>query len=226
MTETFEPLFVQGSRPVLVFAFGGRGEGRAWEKRLRELDVAFLHFSDSSARWYLDGADGVSGFPAVLDRCRKARAEHEGHRVVSLGQSFGGYAALRIGALMPLNAVVAFAPQTHASRHRHIYAEQRNFGPPGDIFDIRPMLAAGDTPVSIHVSRSERDNAPSAYFWDDHSHLVGLQGFPHIEIDTHDFHQHPTALHIARQGQLSDFLDHEFIRERAPFTGRAPPPRT
>jgi hypothetical protein len=63
--------------------------------------------------------------------------------------------------------------------------------------------------ATIFVSRTEAENKPSAYFWDDHSHLEGLHGVPSITIRTMEFHTHPVAWHMAQADTLDAHIEHE-----------------
>lgn len=199
-------LKISGPRPVAVVSFGGIGEGYGWDKRLTALDVNALCLSDDRSRWYLDGCDGLPGQEAMLEEIAAFFADHPGHARLLLGQSAGGYAALRHADRFDA-AVLAFAPQTHQF--------WTNVGPglaqmtmPPDVPDIRGDLLFSERnhPMHIVISRSERDNVGAAA-WGDRIHVAGLDRADKAHIHVIDYDQHPVAFHLARTGQLNAFLE-------------------
>jgi hypothetical protein len=101
---------------TLVIAFAGLkgflGGFPAFEFRkiLSSVDVKSAFFRDHYAAWYHRGVVDVGpGIDSVVDRLRQLRGEAD--RVVMVGNSAGGYAALLFGALLGCE-VYAFSPQT------------------------------------------------------------------------------------------------------------------
>jgi acetyl esterase/lipase len=78
-----------------------------------DLPVARIFVRDLRRAWYHRGIDGLGN--TVLD-CAAALArlccDLGARRVVTLGASMGGYAALLYGALIRADSVLAFSPQT------------------------------------------------------------------------------------------------------------------
>jgi hypothetical protein len=208
-------LVIDGHRPVVFICFGGRGENFAWKNRMELLGVHALHLKDSRNRWYLDGADGDSSFDETILRCRAYLETHAGKTAIVMGQSFGGYAALRAALYLSGTYALAFAPQTHFNAIREVFPVQRNFLPPEDAVDIRPLLNRSANRFSILVSRSESQNPPEGYFWDDYAHLEGLSN-PNIDIEVFDYDLHPVAWCLAKDGLLSDVLEQHIARSYDP----------
>jgi hypothetical protein len=102
--------------PTLVVAFAGLrgflGGFPAFEFRkiLSSVDVKSAYFRDHYAAWYHRGVVDIGpGIESVLRRLREL--QQEAQRVVMIGNSAGGYAALLFGALLGCEAY-AFSPQT------------------------------------------------------------------------------------------------------------------
>jgi hypothetical protein len=205
-----EVLWIEGDRNVVFVSFGGRGEGFGWEHRLRTMGVTALGFKDSRNRWYLDGADGFSSFEQTLEHAGSVMKQYPDAATIFLGQSFGAYAALRAAIALRPDHVLAFSPQTRHLIPRKIYHEQRDFLVPADAPDIRQRIVDRQhVSIAIIASKSEAENPPSSYFWDDHAHLEMLHGRPHIDIMIEDFHHHPSAWCLKSAGRLdSVFADH------------------
>lgn len=101
---------------TLVIAFAGLkgflGGFPAFEFRniLSSVDVKSVFFRDHYSAWYHRGVVDVGpGIDSVVARLRQL--EGEADRVVMIGNSAGGYAALLFGALLGCEAY-AFSPQT------------------------------------------------------------------------------------------------------------------
>jgi pimeloyl-ACP methyl ester carboxylesterase len=101
---------------TLVIAFAGLrgflGGFPAFEFRniLSSVDVKSAFFRDHYAAWYHRGVVDVGpGIDSVLARLREL--QREARRVVMIGNSAGGYAALLFAALLGCEAYV-FSPQT------------------------------------------------------------------------------------------------------------------
>ena len=202
-----------GSRPILVIAFSGMRDNFAWMSRLQSLDVNVLHVVDTSDTWYTEGCDGARRIDWMLQMIAESRGQFNCETVVVMGQSMGGYAALRFGPELSADLVLAFAPQTRflpeASRTG---VTLRN--PPPSVVDARPAILASATPTHIFVSASEDQNPPSSYFWDDYAQIDGLQDAPHVKVHVVNCHDHITSHHIAIAGLMDDVLESVFALAR------------
>ncbi len=206
LQEAPSAVWADGRRKALIVCFGGNHEGLSWEKRLRTLDVNFLHLQDSKYRWYMDGADGSAG---VWDTARKIKDYHArlpGLPLITLGQSSGGHAALRFGLMLGADLILAFVPQTRFLIPRQLFQDQAPLYPPRDLHDIRPELNATHRDVVIVIGQSETDNPPTQYFLDDLAHLEGVAERENIKIVRWATHTHTVAREMARVGALDDFI--------------------
>ena len=109
--------------PVVAVVFGGlamRMEGIPPFEFFRILGAAAptkrLFVRDRNRCWYQRGVAGVAeDIEGVAEALRLLIAESGASRVVTLGASAGGYAALLFGRLLGAGEVHAFAPQTFIS---------------------------------------------------------------------------------------------------------------
>jgi hypothetical protein len=199
-------VWADGKRKALIVCFGGNYEGLSWEKRLRALDVNFLHLQDTRYRWYLDGADGSAGVWDTVRKIKDYQARFPGLPLITLGQSSGGHAALRYGLKLGADLMLAFAPQTHFMIPRPLFEGQAPLYPPRDLFDVRPELNATDQQVVIVVGESEAENPPTQYFLDDLGHLQGVLARVNVKIIRWPTHTHTVAKEMARAGVLDQFV--------------------
>jgi len=80
-----------------------------------------IYLRDLHAAWYHLGLQGltrtVDETAELLGRCIDEQAPE---RVVTIGNSAGGYAAILFGALLKADAVLAFVPQTCIGRRKRL----------------------------------------------------------------------------------------------------------
>lgn len=166
-----------GAEVVLVFfaGFGGGFGGMpAFEFRNTVSDVAAhkLFLRDPSGLWYLgglpsigDSADAVAAY--VRDHC----ARHGAKRVVTVGNSSGGYAALLFGILIDADEVHAFAPKTRLVLPEDFHDQEKlrlihhHMGKDHPYLDIKRLLADGRgarTMLHIHYPNGDTVDAKQA----------------------------------------------------------------
>ena len=114
--------FTTGGDALLV-AFGGLAGAPMglppfeFRNLSESLSVMRLFVRDPAQAWYQRGLEGLTDDVKSTADHLAERIDHAGaKRVVMVGNSMGGYAALLFGALLDVDAVIAFAPQTFIGR--------------------------------------------------------------------------------------------------------------
>jgi len=118
---------------ILLIAFGGlkRGFGLIppfeFFRLTGEVDTKKLYVRDMNQAWYHQGLPGIAdNIDGVAVYLRDMIREQQPRKVVAVGNSAGGYAALLFGYLLSANIVLAFSPQTFISRHeRALHGDDR-----------------------------------------------------------------------------------------------------
>lgn len=180
------------SRTLYIF-FGGMAAGIAmppfeFYRAARIVGENKLFLRDFAQCWYHAGLPGYSrDLSSTTAYLRQRIAALDAQRVVLVGNSMGGYAAMLFAARLGFGEVIAFAPQTFVSprlRFRHgdrrwpcqiarlwwrgLYAEHQ--------WDLRPLLAAnGRLKVSVFVSVDDRL---------DLAHARHIQDLPGVTVHT------------------------------------------
>lgn len=92
---------------------------------LKDVECGKVYIRDLDQVFYQRGVRGLGdSIPAVASQLRELLAGRS--NVSFVGNSSGGFAALMFGALVGVNRVVAFAPQTFVSRSlRFVYRDDR-----------------------------------------------------------------------------------------------------
>lgn len=169
------PILVnRGKDPsVLVIAFTGRAGLMMRPYDFMDLTgaVNYSHIllRDPADVWYHAGLDGqCSDFPALTGLLQSYVRELEPQKIIMVGSSAGGYAALLAGYLMKADYVHALGPQTYMDpvnllrrrdfhlvrRHwRQVLRLYRRLGLTSDSLDLRRAMALdnGKSRYFIHV---------------------------------------------------------------------------
>ncbi|MEO6468804.1 MAG: hypothetical protein ABIP21_06865 [Acidimicrobiia bacterium] len=202
---------------TLLIAFGGlasRLDGIPpfeFLSALSETAARRVFVRDLSQSWYQEGVRGVSSTLATTtDALRALVAESDARRVVTLGVSAGGFAAIYFGCQLDADFVLAFGPQTFTSRRlRGWYRDRRwveeiarinALDPATTCRDLKPIVAArssgGHTPIEIHYGRHSRV---------DRAHARRLRRFANVTLIEHDAGHNP-ARALKEAGELDSVL--------------------
>lgn len=205
--------------PVLAIAFGGLlmsvGGLPPFEffgvlNEAASVKKIFLRDLDQS--WYHRGVEGLgSDIAGVETGLREIVAEAEPRRLVMLGASAGGYAALLFGRLLGADEVHVFGPQTFISpglRLRHL---DRRWSQPwralmlsgryqpryGDLYRFYRRTPSLGGHVVVHYSDAERL---------DDAHARRLGRHPDVELRRYAEGGHFIVKHLRDSGQLQPLL--------------------
>lgn len=206
---------IDGAREDLQFlAFAGLnlGMGMPPFEFLRSLsarDAPGWFIKDFFQSWYQKGLLGITSSPTeTRDYLRGLIGEGGGKRLVTLGASSGGYAAIVYGCWLGAERVVAFSPQTMVNRR------------------IASQYAAIDTPETLRfLDRNsgilnlrqfllQQDRLPeiTVYYGSDHEqdteeamHLQDLDGVTLVPVA--GVEGHSITGELRKRGELDAILD-------------------
>lgn len=166
---------------------------------------------DLNQSWYQEGVRGVStALDATTAALRALVTESGAHRIVTLGVSAGGFAAIYFGCQLDADFVLAFGPQTFTSRRLRRWHRDRRWAeeiariddldPVTTCRDLKPIVAArarnGRTPIEIHYGRRSRV---------DRAHARRLRQFANVSLIEHDAGHNP-AKALKDTGKLDAIL--------------------
>ncbi len=209
-----EGLFVdlEHESTTLVVAFAGLrgflGGFPAFEFRnvLSSVEVNSAFFRDHYAAWYHRGVVDVGpGVESVVGKLRELTAEAE--RVVMIGNSAGGYAALLFGALVGCEAY-AFSPQTFidpgmlSAAHDHRWDEELNALLESGCFDRRYR----DLAPLIESSEGRFEISYGALDPVDWKHAERVRDFEQVTVNRIEGCDHRVVRHLRDNGWLVSFL--------------------
>jgi hypothetical protein len=197
---------------TIVIAFAGLrgflGGFPAFEFRniLSSVDVKSAFFRDHYAAWYHRGVVDVGpGIDAVVAKLRELQSAAD--RVVMIGNSAGGYAALMFAALLDCEAHV-FSPQTFidpdllhtAGDHRwdeELRALLDSGGFDSRYGDLAPVLA--DSAGRFELFYGALDTI-------DEQHVERVRGLAQVTVNRIENCNHRVVRHLRDSGWLHSFL--------------------
>ena len=119
----------------LLVTFGGISQGIGipvfeFFNSVKELDCDKIFIRDFHQGWYQKGVDDhIDSVQGLTDYLQQTIDKHNYQKVLFMGNSMGGYAAILFGNLLQVDQILAFAPQTFISsrmRLRHLDFRWKN----------------------------------------------------------------------------------------------------
>jgi hypothetical protein len=196
--------YVQRSSTHLLIWFGGHCEPMVSDRHFDDVGLSSLNVIDQRMDWLTNGLEGVTASDA--ETVAWLRETAAGRPVICGGQSSGGYAAIRYGHALDASLIVALAPQTG---RRTAHAP----GYPLLALDQLYLEQPRSHPISIHLSRSERQSAVHG-FWDDHLHAQALAAVANVTIHQHPYDSHAVSLYLNHHGCFLDVVKHDMLWHR------------
>ena len=206
-----------GDSRTLLVAFGGlQGElGMPvfeFFKSTRDIPVKRLFVRDLRQSWYHGGLSGEDATLADATDALRALVAREGvERLVTVGNSAGGYAALVFGTLLGADTVLAFSPQTVLDLDEWNELNDRRWEK-----QLRPlvesnMLDAGWTDLRSALPRARQAHTRYEIFFDethrlDRVHAERLVGVDGARLYRFGRGGHMVSLSLRRSGGLDRLL--------------------
>jgi hypothetical protein len=103
----------------LIISFAGLGTEYNFKRTLADMDIEtnVVYIRDLTHQWYLNDLPGVgSGVDEIARFLKKLIDEVKPSKVVCLGASAGGFAAILYGVLIGANRIIGFSPQTFMTK--------------------------------------------------------------------------------------------------------------
>lgn len=204
-----------GNRTVLI-AFGGLIGAIGFPpfeffNLTRELPVTRIFVRDIRQTWYQRGlpgiADDIDGITAFL---RETVIALGAERIVVVGNSMGGYAAIIMGLLLEADAVHAFVPQTFMDRRNvRAHRDDRFYR-----YACRLRCVRGARYLDLVRLLRKRVHSQcdiNVYYATDHTadriHAERLRGLPTVKL--HPFHSggHELIRQLRDDGRLAKIID-------------------
>jgi pimeloyl-ACP methyl ester carboxylesterase len=193
---------IKGQLEMPVFEFA---------RSTADLRVNKILLRDHEQAWYHRGVVDVAGsVDGVVAYLRGQIERHGCRRVVTLGNSMGGYAAILVGCLLPAAEAIAFSPQTFIGRFRRLINRDhrwwRQFGrmyrsasAKPLYYDLKTVLLSqpGPTRYDVYYGRSSRA---------DRRHALRLAAVPGVALHAVNVPGHNVVRALRDTGELRETL--------------------
>ena len=213
---------------ALLVAFTGKGRYSGLNFNFRRMTAGLktkrLYVRDTANLWYHGEHRGIGrGVGALSNHLREVISAQDVSRVVTLGSSMDGYAAILFGALINADAVVAITPQTFLDRRSRIrYADTRSIPLKNRIYSCPSA-----SPRYFNLGRFLRTNPYDGqihlhYGWDrlDVHHARQIASLPNVEVTIHETHRHDLSRLLKRKGILPALIKNAVgidVKQPTPF---------
>jgi hypothetical protein len=193
----------------VVISFAGLGDEFQFRNILSGMNVNVIYIRDLKHHWYLNGlpdiGNDVNEVRAFFVEKIKANSFK---RVITIGASAGGFAALLYGTLIQADVVMTFSPQTFVNRFRRlIYWDTRWKDRISEIYggdksnrnylDLRPLVKNYSGSVQLFFDANHRLDSIHAKRLD----FKNVTYFPSSEGG------HTLAKHLKDNGKLKEYLE-------------------
>lgn len=149
---------------TLIVSFAGHGLKYGGVPKIEFANFLETYFSHIDAQFYIDNTcssyhHGMQGVSTNIDETVEyLRQRFEGYdKIICLGASAGGYAAILFGSLLKVDTVMAFIPQT-ILKHKDREDKYRNLAPfinPGTKYHVFGDISITDENNCHHISQCE-----------------------------------------------------------------------
>tara|TARA_Y100000741_G_scaffold121229_2_gene91072 strand:+ start:2045 stop:3448 length:1404 start_codon:yes stop_codon:yes gene_type:complete len=213
---TFAGMGWKGSIPTFIF--------HNFLKNYDNIDKLFLR--DINCRYYMTGLkNSTSSIEETVDFISKFIENKKYKKIIGLGCSAGGFAAILYGHILKFNKVLAFSPQTVLNHKKTLLIgdkynapktcewlhtrSKQILTPPSDLYkksldlnNLKPFNCNIDVHYSI-----------SANMGTDKLHAMYIEDFDKCKIIEHPGNDHMVALTLRNNGQLKEIIEKEFSEE-------------
>ena len=169
----YEERFIEPGLPLII-SFAGLGDKYEFKKTLAHHSVNVIFLRDLSHQWYLNDLPTVGCGVSEISKFLSDRIiELKPPKVVAIGTSAGGFAAMLYGALLEVDVICVFSPQSFRSKLLCLLTwDYRWLDRVVDIYegtkmqpqylDLKPMMRNYKGSLSMYYDQTNRlDNAHS-----------------------------------------------------------------
>jgi hypothetical protein len=203
---------------VLLISFGGLSEGMGippyeFLRIASEFNVQKIFLRDSLRSWYQRGIKGIgNNIDRVANYLQAKIDEQKFNKIITTGNSAGGYAAILFGYLLEVDSAIAFSPQTFIDEdNRTLFGERRwgnhlkklhedlNGSVNTKYFDLINLWQEKSIKTNFHIHFSRQNHL-------DVVHSVRMQGCQNVNLFAYDGNDHNVVKVLRDSGLLKQIL--------------------
>jgi pimeloyl-ACP methyl ester carboxylesterase len=201
---------------VMLIAFGGIASEIGipvfeFFKLLSLFAVKKIFVRDLEQAWYHNGLKGVGNdIDAIATYLQAQITQHKVRRVIMIGNSAGGYAALLFGLLVEVDEVHAFSPQTFINWPQRLWhldfrwrQQIRKLYQSSHLderyLDLKPLFQSRPSKTKFHIYFCERDRL-------DNLHASRMDGCSNLELHKYQEGGHRLVKWLKDRGDLERLI--------------------
>jgi hypothetical protein len=177
-----------------------------FQRWMTTCEVSVVYLRDFAETMYLGGVRSCGSYEATVRRLGRIVEEVKGDRIVCLGNSSGGYGAMRYGLelgaerVFGFGAAVNMTPAFNTFLNRNEAAQRLAADFPEATLDLRELYLAA-------ARRPETELFYGAKAWDDRIHAEHMAGVPGAALrPIPDYDGHGVLPELIRRGQFDQLL--------------------
>ncbi|MBL3655389.1 hypothetical protein [Fulvivirga sediminis] len=208
----------------LLVSFGGVNQAYGipvfeFKNVLKKIKCDKLFIRDLRQAWYhLDSDSNVNGLLKLKERLRERIGQGNYKRVVFLGSSMGGFAAIYFGSILRVDKIIAFSPQSFIDRfYRTIYVDRRwrsqirelriradKSNEPNVCFDLKRHLENLNTECDIEILYAKKHRL-------DRIHSNRLKAIKGVNLMPMNSNDHSLVKDLRNSGDLYNIINRSLI---------------
>jgi len=203
----------QQDSDVLLVIFGGIRQGIGlpsfeFKNVLNEVPCNKLFLRDFKQAWYHYGISNDINSIELLQRFLENEISFNNYKkVVFLGNSMGGYAAILFGTLLNVSRILAFSPQTFIDkRNRFLHRDKRWKQEINTIYNIKNNKRE-NLDLKLLLEKNKDKLVSTTIYYSKHhkldmKHCERLKGVSHFDLKPYDSESHNIVRQLRDEGQL------------------------
>lgn len=210
---------VKNSRNLLV-SFGGIKQGMGipvfeFYKSFQTIECNKIFIRDFKQMWYQKGVDEeISSIAKLIDHLDRLLTKKNYSKVCFIGNSMGGFGAILCGAILNIDKVIVFSPQTFIDRKNRILKMDRRWqkqisnvyknSNSTSLFDLKQVIKKKkiQTKFDIHYSTDDRL---------DRVHAERLSKISQVNLFSYNKGGHNLVKELKASKQLESILSNIFL---------------
>lgn len=218
-TDNDDYLFENNDSDILLITFAGMGWKNSYPtfifhnflKSYKTIDKLFLR--DLQCRYYINGLkNSTSNFMETIEFYRSIINKKKYRKIVALGCSAGGFAAILYGQILKFDKVIAFSPQTVLDKAKEELI--------GDVYNapktckwLRTQSSDTEYQLSLNLNNFRPFKCPVDIHYCKHAnkgcdkkHALFIES-NNCKLFEHEGNDHLVALKLRDEGKLKNIID-------------------
>jgi len=212
-------LFVDKNNTSLIITFGGIKNGIGmpvfeFKKILSSYkNYNQYFFRDKNQSWYHHGLEGIANnIDEFIENLKLITTSYD--KVIFIGNSMGGYAAVLFGVLLKVDKIIAFSPQTFIDKYRRIFYQDNRWSKQinkvyklntnSQYFNLKKVMKNSNYDSKIKIFYSSSDRL-------DEIHVNRIKKLKNVKVLSYKVGGHNLVRELRGNNTLSQILNDSLL---------------